>query len=245
MESASPTAAASDEGPVSRASRPREIRVLRVPLYGTVRADDAMRRRVDRWFQWPMTVLSLVFVGLLGLEWLASDHPTVETVLDFAVPICWTAFLVELLVKLSIADSRWQYLKKNWLDAVIVLVPLLRPLRVASSVAKMTRVVRLRGAAVKTGRAVLPMVVGLRATHKVMRRLGVQPRVRKRPDEMTRHELEQEVMRLRQDLDALIGPPSLPEGGAPAAGGVAPTPGETVVLATDAPQGEAVRNQAP
>ena len=207
--------AGDDAPPISRASRPREVRAVRVPFFGTLHFDDARRRRIDNWFQWPMTVLSLVFVGLLALEWLAADHPVVETVLDVAVPVCWAAFLVELLVKLTIADSRWQYLKKNWLDVVIVGVPLLRPLRLASSVAKMTRVVRLRGAAVKTGRAVLPMVVGMRSANKVMRRLGVGPRVRKAPEEMTRHELEQEVIRLRQDLDALIGPPSLPAGGAP------------------------------
>ena len=100
--------------------------MVRVPLYGTVRADDAMRRRVDRWFQWPMMVLSLIFLGLIGLEWLGADDGTVAIAVNVAFAIVWTAFVIELLVKLLIAESRWQYLKKNWLDLVIVAVPLLR-----------------------------------------------------------------------------------------------------------------------
>ncbi len=207
--------------------------MVRVPVYGTVRADDAMRRRVDRWFQWPMMVLSLIFLGLIGVEWLGADDGTVAIAVDVAFAIVWTAFVIELLVKLIIAESRWQYLKKNWLDLVIVAVPLLRPLRVASSVAKMTRVVRLRGAAVKTGRAVLPAVIGLRATHAVMRRLGVNPRDRKAPEQMTRLELENEVIRLRQDLDALIGPPSPGRGDVDSS---VPGPAaEVVVLGTTEP----------
>ncbi|MEJ7732276.1 MAG: hypothetical protein WKG00_24100 [Polyangiaceae bacterium] len=227
------TDSAAKQAPVSRAPRAREVRVVRVPLYGTVRADDAVRRRVDRWFQWPMTVLSLIFLALIGVEWLGADDGTLARVVDVGFAIIWTAFVTELLVKLAIADSRWQYLKKNWLDLVIVVVPLLRPLRVASSVAKMTRVVRLRGAAVKTGRAVLPAVIGLRATNAVMQRLGVQPRNRKAPEQMTRLELEDEVIRLRQDLDALIGPPSPGRGDLDSS--VPAVAGEVVVIGTTEP----------
>jgi hypothetical protein len=217
--------AGTDEVRVSRTPRAREVRVVRVPLYGSVRADDGTRRRVDGWFQWPMTVLSLIFLGLIGVEWLGADDGTLAVAVNIAFVIVWAAFAVELLVKVAIAESRWQYLKKNWLDLVIVVVPLLRPLRVASSVAKMTRVVRLRGAAVKTSRAVLPAVIGLRATNAVMRRLGVQPQSRKPPEQMTRLELENEVIRLRQDLDALIGAPAAEPGDAAAPAPAVTAPG--------------------
>lgn len=181
--------------------------------FGTVIADDPLRRRVDRFFHTPMIVLALLVLPLLLVDVLYiregstsdQDMPTqgwLWWVFIIGMTAIWLAFAAEFIVKISLAESRVEYLRRNWLDLVIIVIPVLRPLRLAV-VAKSTKIFRLRGVGFKLARYLFTLIIGLEATDRMMKRMGWRVITRhKSPDTMTRHELICEIRRLRQLNDA-------------------------------------------
>ena len=43
--------------------------------------------------------------------------------------VTWALFTVDLVVRVAMAKQRWRYLLRHWLDLLIIVLPLLRPLR--------------------------------------------------------------------------------------------------------------------
>jgi hypothetical protein len=187
------------EIPTTKVGRSRHgVRTLHLPLFGRIVADDELRQRVERRFQWPMVTLSFVFVGLLGIELLVDPQGWHAWAVDAGFGIVWLAFVVELVVKTTLAESRFEYLRTNWLDLLIIALPMLRSVRAARALVTMSRSLRLRGAATKLVRVLLPSVIGLKATESLLRRIKVVRSDEKNPADMTRRELEAEVRRLRK-----------------------------------------------
>jgi hypothetical protein len=181
------------------------VRYVRVPLRAViVIADDDLRRAVNRRFHWPMMVLALAVLPLIAWEFIAP--PASGTwpwwLSASAMAVIWTAYVFEFIVKIAIAECRIEYCRRNWLDIVIIALPLLRPLRVAY-LARTGRMFALRGAAMRLLRFTVTLLIGLEATDRIMRRLGLKRRAGEiDPAEMTRHQLEQEVRRLRDRVHA-------------------------------------------
>lgn len=79
--------------------------------------------------EWPMLVASLAFLALMLVRRLATLSPTgdlVVTVLDVAI---WGLFVVEFVVLFVLAPVKRVMLRRHWLEAIIILAPALRPLR--------------------------------------------------------------------------------------------------------------------
>jgi hypothetical protein len=135
---------------------------------------------------------------LLAIEFFHRPEGWERWALNIGFALTWLAFLIEFVVKVALAESRIEYSRRNWLDIVIILVPVLRPLR-AAAVVRTTRVLKLRGIAMKFARSAFTVVVGLEATDRLLRRLGLKAgKDYKRPETMTRHQLMTEVRRLRK-----------------------------------------------
>jgi hypothetical protein len=180
-------------------------RYVDVIWLGVVIADDDLRRRVDRAFHWPMIVLALLCVPLIAIDIAIIDQrPDVRGtwlwwVTLVGLGVTWLAFVVEFIVKIAIAECRIEYVRRNWIDLVIIALPALRPLRVAA-IGRTARVFSLRGAAMRCARFLFTILVGLDATERMSRRLGVARRDRRAdPQTMTRGELIDEVRRLRSE----------------------------------------------
>lgn len=77
-----------------------------------------------------MLALSILFVALLVTDALGVS-PETRALIDWGMWAIWGAFAVELAVKTYLAPNRLRYLRTHWLDVLVVLVPALRPLRVA------------------------------------------------------------------------------------------------------------------
>jgi hypothetical protein len=184
------------------------VRHVRVWRWCTVVADDHVRARVDRWFHWPMIVLALAVLPLLAIELLYLDTASeqertwLEVLCWVGFGLIWLAFVIEFVVKIAIAESRMEYVRRNWLDIVIIVVPALRPLR-ATAVVRTSRVFKLRGVGMKLFRYAFAFVVGLDATDHFLQKLGLKRRKGlPEPENMTRYELMDEVKRLRRLADA-------------------------------------------
>lgn len=100
--------------------------------------------RVDKWTEIPMLILVVVMIINLILPFVLPLDETTRHTLELIDWFIWGAFAFELIVKTYIAPGKLVYLRKNWFDVVIVLLPLLRVLRVARVIrgARALRVLR-------------------------------------------------------------------------------------------------------
>ncbi len=73
----------------------------------------------------PMTVLSLVWVALMILEFSGYGNPTLQSL----GMLIWALFLIQFALEFWIAPNKWLYLRKNWLTAIALLLPAFRLLR--------------------------------------------------------------------------------------------------------------------
>lgn len=78
----------------------------------------------------PMLVLSLVLLTLLALPLLTDLSSTGAALISVLVGLIWAVFAVQLAVRVYLAPRRGRYLLTHWYDAVIVLLPALRPFRI-------------------------------------------------------------------------------------------------------------------
>lgn len=191
---------------------PPGCRYVPVKGLGVVIADDDLRKRVDRRFHKPMILLALLVLPLLIIDFMyiregrdgsgeGPDKGALWWLVISGLTIVWIAFTLEFVVKIAVAENRIEYLKRNWIDLFIIVVPVLRPLRVAG-MARTTRVFRLRGVGFKFARYVFTLLIGLEATNRMSERLGFKPRkARIDPEEMTRHQLIAELKKLRRLSD--------------------------------------------
>jgi len=130
--------------------------IVRAMTTGTMPEDDALERFTTRVTP-VMTVLALLWLPVLIIPFITTLHGSVAItfeVIDYAV---WAAFVVEYAVKIVLAHDRWQFVRHNLLDLVVVAVPILRPLRLARvfRVVRLGRVGVVLGESLKRARAAL------------------------------------------------------------------------------------------
>ncbi len=190
---------------------PPGVRYVRLPWRGTVVADDDLRDLIAHKFHWPMIILAVLVLPLIGMELfylprLPEQHQVIGQRIIIAVEIIISlAFLVEFVVKVSIAESRWEYIRRNWLDIIVILLPFLRMLRVlrVAKVAQTSRAFRLRGVGMKFTRYLLSTILGLKYTDRLLRKFGMRRQEGYQdPMRMTRYQLRDEVTALRRRVDA-------------------------------------------
>lgn len=78
----------------------------------------------------PLLLLALAF--LIAYAWPVLDPrlgPDLETVCVVASWTVWAAFGVDLVIRLVLADSRRRYARRHWYDVLLLVLPVLRPLR--------------------------------------------------------------------------------------------------------------------
>ncbi len=102
------------------------------------------RQEYERVTQWPLVGLAVLFVVAYAWRVLGVGLPSwASTLLDAVTLVVWPVFLLDYLVRLGLAEHRWAFVRRNWIDGLAVLLPLLRPLRVLSLV-RVARVIDRR-----------------------------------------------------------------------------------------------------
>src|SRR5262245_25759967 len=108
--------------------------------------------RFERLTAWPSLVLALASLPLIivPLAWDLSE--TTEATILALDWFIWSYFAVEYLTRLFLAPRKVVFFRGNLLDLVIVVLPFLRPLRIARS-ARLLRLMGLARAGIFVGRA--------------------------------------------------------------------------------------------
>jgi voltage-gated potassium channel len=121
-------------------------------------------RRVEAWLEIPMLLLALVWLVLLVLE-LTGRLPAA---LHHVVTGIWAVFIAEFVVRVTLADDRPRYVRRNLLVLVALVLPAFRMLRVVSAL----RLFRMTGAArgVRAARLVTTFNRTRRGIHRALAR---------------------------------------------------------------------------
>jgi len=90
----------------------------------------------------PLLVLALAFVPLLVLPLLVSLPTGVATAFEAADWFIWAVFAFEYVVRLGLTTERLRFVRREWPDLLIIVLPFLRPLRIVRS-ARSLRLLRL------------------------------------------------------------------------------------------------------
>lgn len=78
----------------------------------------------------PLSIASLVFLVTYAVRVLAPDLPPGwSDLLLLLTVVTWGFFVLDYLVRVAVAPHRWSWVRRHWLDLVVVVLPLLRPLR--------------------------------------------------------------------------------------------------------------------
>jgi voltage-gated potassium channel len=111
----------------------------------------ALGRRWEQATEWPLMAAAVVFLAAYAVPVLDPDLPSwLHAMCQWLSRITWGIFAVDLVVRLALADQRLRYLVRHWYDVLVIVLPLLRPLRLLRlipllSVLNRQAKIRLRG----------------------------------------------------------------------------------------------------
>jgi len=140
-----------------------------IPWYGWSRINHQLFEKLRRRFSTPMILVALLIVPMLVIEWklmapmsavFPGGEAALHTALQVGQALIWAAFAFEFFFMVSIAESKFDYCKRNWLDILIILLPLVsffRSIRVlrALRLNQLARGYRLKGVIIKARQALV------------------------------------------------------------------------------------------
>ena len=91
-------------------------------------------QKIERRTELPLMLASFALMPIItGLYFwdLSPVETRIYTVLEIAI---WALFAIIFIIKLAIASSKLSYLRRNWPEALLVLIPVLRPLRIIAAI---------------------------------------------------------------------------------------------------------------
>jgi voltage-gated potassium channel len=117
----------------------------------------------------PLLVLAVLMIPIILAPEVFSLAPDQEGMLDNLDWFIYTCFAADFTAKLYLAPSKLRHIRENWLDILVLALPLLRPLRLMRG-ARLLRLLRLARVLVFAGEALgkLKGILTGRGLHWVM-----------------------------------------------------------------------------
>jgi len=91
---------------------------------------EELLHRLERYTEMPLLIFAFAMIPLLvgPLVWeMSPQEESTFIMLDYFL---WAIFAVDLIIKLVISPHRLNYLRRHWLEVLVVVVPFFRPLRI-------------------------------------------------------------------------------------------------------------------
>ena len=113
--------------------------------------------KLERWeklSEWPLAGIAVVFLAAYSIQVLAQPQGYTAAVLQAVLLITYLAFVVDYVVRLSLAPNRARWFVRHLFDLAIVALPMLRPLQLLRLVVVVTALQRAVGDAIR-GRVIL------------------------------------------------------------------------------------------
>ena len=140
---------------VTASSKPRGW--LWLPGIGWKPAGEETSEQLEQKLALPMVILTLLVLPVLGAELTGGEtlenHPRLALATHLTTCVIWIGFTMEFLWMVAAAPDKLTYCLKNWINLVIILLPLVAFLRVLNvfrftrmlRAGKLLRAYRLRG----------------------------------------------------------------------------------------------------
>ncbi len=125
---------------------------------------DALRERWEERTNFPLLILAGVMLPLLLLPEISDIPAHVDQMFTYAEWGIWAVFALDLFARLWLAEDRWLFARKNWIDFLIVAVPFLRPLRLLRAVIFLARLWQLLDRRGVRGTVMLALAIMVGAT---------------------------------------------------------------------------------
>ncbi|MDP8994875.1 MAG: ion transporter [Pseudomonadota bacterium] len=93
--------------------------------------------QLEEWLETPMLLLSFLWLAIVVVELTSGGTALLET-LGTAI---WVVFIAEFALRLTLAPNKGQFVRKNWLTVIALVVPALRLFR-ALAVLRAARALR-------------------------------------------------------------------------------------------------------
>jgi voltage-gated potassium channel len=100
----------------------------------------------------PITAAGVVFLLLVLVETVSQPRGAVGTIFSIASWVLWALFVAEFVLRLVIAPSTTEFLKRSWWQVIFLAVPALRFVR-ALRVLRAARIGRVLSSAVRSSRS--------------------------------------------------------------------------------------------
>jgi hypothetical protein len=140
---------------------------LWLPGIGWKPAGEETSEQLEQKLALPMVILTLLVLPVLGAELTGGEtlenHPRMALATHLTTCVIWIGFTMEFLWMVAAAPDKLAYCLKNWVNLVIILLPLVAFLRVLNlfrftrmlRAGKLLRAYRLRGLWARVWRVVL------------------------------------------------------------------------------------------
>ena len=90
--------------------------------------------RFERITEMPLMLASFALMPIITGLYFWNLSPTEESIYTALQIAIWALFAFSFIVKLALAPSKLAYLRRNWPEAMLVLIPVLRPLRIVAAI---------------------------------------------------------------------------------------------------------------
>ena len=90
--------------------------------------------RFERITEMPLMLASFALMPIITGPYFWNLSPTEESIYTALQIAIWALFAFAFIVKLALAPSKLAYLRRNWPEALLVLIPVLRPLRIVAAI---------------------------------------------------------------------------------------------------------------
>lgn len=97
---------------------------------------------LERWLDRPMLFLAIAWLALVAVELTRGLNPVLEAV----GVVIWVVFIADFSLRMLLAPDRSEYLRRNWLTAVSLVVPALRVFRIFRALRVLRAARAVRGA---------------------------------------------------------------------------------------------------
>ena len=128
----------------------------------SVDVTESRQARLQNWqrrTELPLAGVAVLFLAAYAISVLARPQGAAAWTLGLITAITWFVFVVDYVVRLSLAENRWRWFYRHLFDLAIVVLPMLRPLRLLRLVTLIAVLQRAVGDAIR-GRVVLYTVSG-------------------------------------------------------------------------------------
>jgi hypothetical protein len=176
-------------------------------------------RYVGRLFSGPMILITLMVLPVVATHWWLESkgkfepNTSLRFLIQTATGCIWMAFVYEFVVMIKVVERKLLYCKQNWIDIVVILLPLILFLRAArlgrliklQQLSRTAKMYRMRGLALRTWRA----FVTLDVIDKILRRTPayryekIRSQIMEKERELCRLKAELETARREADLFAV------------------------------------------